>query len=63
MFAVFDEETQSWWYTEADDSHAVEVSEETEDVVVISCVWGRHGDSCLHEMGDDLVLIADVKLW
>ena len=38
MFAVFDDETQSWWYTEVDDHQAVEVSEETEDVMVISCV-------------------------
>ncbi len=47
MFAVFDEESQSWWYSEADDHQTVEVSEETaEEVLVISCVLGSHGDSC-----------------
>ena len=50
MFAVFADETQSWWYTEVDDHQSVEVSEETEDVMVISCVLGSHGDSWLHEM-------------
>ena len=33
---------------------AVEVSEEPEDVMVISCILGSHGDACLLEMGDDL---------
>ena len=59
MFAVFDDETQSWWYTEVDDHQAVEVSEETEDVMVISCVLGSHGDSWLHETGEDLDLIEE----
>ena len=56
MFAVFDDETQSWWYTEVDDHQSVEVSEETEDVMVISCVLGSHGDSWLHETGEDFDL-------
>eukprot|EP00434_Breviolum_minutum_P044341 symbB.v1.2.039593.t1/scaffold6673.1/size16291/1 len=59
MFAVFDDETQSWWYTEVNDHQAVEVSEETEDVMVISCVLGSHGDSWLHETGEDLDLIEE----
>ena len=59
MFAVFDDETQSWWYTEVDDHQAVEVSEEAEDVMVISCVLGSHGDSWLHETGEDLDLIEE----
>ena len=53
---MFDDETQSWWYTEVDDHHSVEVSEETEDVMVISCVLGSHGDSWLHETGEDFDL-------
>ena len=59
MFAVFDDETQSWWYTEVDDHQAVEVSEEAEDVMVISCVLDSHGDSWLHETGEDLDLIEE----
>ena len=60
MFAVFDEESQSWWYCEADEQQAVEVSEETaEDVLVISCVLGSHGDSCLLEMGEDLEFVEE----
>ena len=59
MFAVFDDETQSWWYTEVDDHQAVEVSEEAEDVMVISCVLGSHGDSWLHETGENLDLIEE----
>ena len=35
------------------------MSEETEDVMVISCVLGSHGDSWLHEMGEDLDLIEE----
>ena len=60
MFAVFDEESQSWWYCEADEQQAVEVSEETaEEVLVISCVLGSHGDSCLLEMGEDLEFVEE----
>ena len=59
MFAVFDDETQSWWYTEVDDHQTVEVSEETEDVMVISCVLGSHGDSWLHETGEEFDLIEE----
>ena len=42
-----------------DDHQAVEVSEEAEHVMVISCVLGSHGDSWLHETGEDLDLIEE----
>ncbi len=35
------------------------MSEDQEDVFVISCVLRNHGDACLLETGDDLVFVEE----